>query len=102
MSIPNHDAQLMAHIEYALDKQEAFYRDVEARTEELLAGDYLPSEPDNIAEAMSEIDLYEIAKVMKSQNTCLFGIMVIEAIKEYWQTKAREKAEKEINAGAGK
>ncbi len=97
--IPNHDSLLLKGINDALDAQDKYEHETEminGRAAELLAGYFSPTEPDNISEAMGDIDLYDIGQLMKAGYSKLLGDAVISGVKAYWTKRAYNQACEEL------
>ncbi len=83
-----------------LDEEDAREDAIEARTEELLAGEYNPMCFSGIAEALGETtgSIRDAIELAARANDLQALIEAVKAASEaYWQQLARSKAEDEIN-----
>lgn len=84
------------------DAEDARANWIEERTEELLAGDYAPFLPENVAEAMGEMSKEDMAayaltlKLEAYSAACTFQVILLKA---YWLKLATAKAENEYDEG---
>ena len=70
---------------------------IDERTEDLLAGDYSPFTADNLAEALVEIDIEELAKQLDCGKESEAGATLAKLVRDYWESSARREAERQID-----
>jgi hypothetical protein len=74
---------------------------IEQRTDELLAGaEYDPFSPDNLSEALRELDMTAITaccQLFKAGNKGGVGLALDALIRDYWRGFARNEAERQID-----
>lgn len=80
-----------------LDADDAREADIEARTEELLDGDYAPFHVGNLGEALGEINIDTLAALLASGKTEEAGAELAKRVRDYWTASARNKAETDID-----
>jgi hypothetical protein len=82
-----------------LDEDDSRDEAIEQRTEELMAdgGEYAPFNPDNLAEAISEGDIAEIAKLIDAGKVSEVGAVLVKQVRGYWEALARNEAERQID-----
>jgi len=82
-----------------LDEDDRRDEAIDERTEELMAdgGEYAPFNPDNLAEAISEVDIAEIAKLIDAGKVSEVGAVLVKQVRGYWEALARNEAERQID-----
>lgn len=79
-----------------LDDEESFQDELEEFAERLMQGDYSPYIPDNFNEAIGEIDIEDLASLLKKGNVELFGELIDKRVCAYWKKQALVVAEAEL------
>ena len=80
-----------------LDADDSREADIEARTEELLDGDYAPFHVGNLGEALGEINIDTLAALLADGKTAEAGDELAARVRDYWTRMARDKAETDID-----
>jgi len=81
---------------HVLDDEEYYQEEIEAFVERLMQGDYSPYIPDNFNEAIGEIDIEDLASLLKNGKAELFGELIDERVCAYWKKQALLVAEAEL------
>lgn len=94
-------AQVDAH-DHALGVAQQHEDDLEARAAELFADDYSPELPENVGEALANLDgdnAQALIELFRENRYTEAGKLIEEMIEDYWLNVARERAEAEDAAG---
>ncbi len=81
---------------HAIDDEESYQDGIEAFAERLMQGDYSPYIPDNFNEAIGEIDIEDLASLLKKGKAELFGELIDKRVCAYWKKQALVVAEAEL------
>jgi len=81
-----------------LDRLESKQNYIFSRCSELLSdnGEFFPFLPENLVEALGEIDIKPVAEALKTQNHEEAGKTLFDIACSYWLKRAKVMAEKEI------
>jgi hypothetical protein len=80
-----------------LDEDDRRDEAIDERTEELLADEYAPFHVGNLAEALAEIDIEDIAKQFAAGKEAEAGTALAKLVRDYWSAWARREAERQID-----
>lgn len=80
-----------------MDDQFARDEAIEKRAQALLLADYAPFSETNLREALGEIDLDKVGKLLSAGQSAEAGGEIAEMVAAYWLEEARREAELQLD-----